>query len=91
MIRSFRHKGLKELFERGRSNKVGSTLQARTLRRLDRLHAAVRPEDMNLPGFYFHRLHGRPARFSVRVTGNWRLTFAWDGLDAVNVDLEDYH
>lgn len=91
MIRSFRHKGLEELFERGRSSKVGSTLQARALRRLDRLHAAVRPEDMNLPGFHFHRLQGKPVRFSIRVTGNWRLTFAWEGLDAVNVDLEDYH
>ena len=91
MIRSFRHKGLKELFERRRSNRVGSTLQPRALRQLDRRHAAVRPKDMNLPGFYFHRLHGRPVRFSVRITGNWRLTFAWDGLDAVHVDLEDYH
>jgi proteic killer suppression protein len=46
---------------------------------------------MHLPGFHFHRLHGTPVRYSVRVTGNWRLTLGWDGLDAVNVDLEDYH
>jgi proteic killer suppression protein len=91
VIRSFRHKGLKELFERGQTRKVPPDLHARTLRRLDRLQAAVVPEDMRLPGFYFHRLHGKPARYSVRVSGNWRLTFGWDGFDAVDVDLEDYH
>ena len=45
---------------------------------------------MNLPGFYFHGLKGED-RWSVRVTANWRLTFAWEDKDAVDVDLEDYH
>jgi len=58
---------------------------------LDVLNNAVVPEDMNLPGFYFHKLQGKPERFSVRITGNWRLTFAWEDGDALNVDLEDYH
>jgi proteic killer suppression protein len=91
VIRSFRHKGLKELFAHGQTRKVAPGLQARALRRLDRLHASVMPEDMRLPGFHFHRLHGKPVRYSVRVTGNWRLTFGWDGPDAIDVDLEDYH
>lgn len=47
---------------------------------------------MNLPGLFFHALKGQEkGRYAVRVTGNYRLTFAWDGDDAVDVDLEDYH
>ena len=45
---------------------------------------------LNLPGFHFHRLYGTQ-RFSVRVTGNWRITFGFKGDDAADVDLEDYH
>ncbi len=59
----------------------------RMLRALD---AASRPEQVNLPGFYWHALQGE-ARWAIRVSGNWRITFAWDGIDAVAVDLEDYH
>lgn len=91
MIRTFRHKGLREIFECGRSRRVDPALQARVLRLLDVLNAAATPADMHLPGFHFHRLRGRPVRYSVRVTGNWRLTFAWDESDAIQVDLEDYH
>lgn len=56
------------------------------------LAAAGHPEDMNLPGFGFHGLTGfNPKRYAVSVSGNWRITFAFDGEDAVDVDLEDYH
>ena len=59
---------------------------------LDRLDAAARPEDMNLPGWRFHALKGdRAGEYSVTVSGNWRLTFAFEGEDAVGVNLEDYH
>ena len=54
------------------------------------IDAATRPEQLNLPGFYLHALRGM-GRWSVRVTGNWRITFGWDGDDAVDVDLEDHH
>ena len=54
------------------------------------LDAATRSEQLNLPGFYWHALQ-RGARWAIRVTGNWRITFGWDGADAVAVDLEDYH
>ena len=47
---------------------------------------------MNLPGYRFHRLRGnRAGSCAVSVTGNWRVTFAFDGEDAVDVDLEDHH
>ena len=47
---------------------------------------------MNVPGFRFHPLKGQqPRRYAVDASGNWRVTFAWDGEDAIDVDLEDYH
>jgi len=59
---------------------------------LSRLDVAVTPEEMDLPGFYFHALKGeRAGTYSVCVTANWRLTFRWEGQDAVALDLEDYH
>jgi proteic killer suppression protein len=57
------------------------------LRALDN---ATRPEQLNLPGFGWHRLQGIP-RWAIQASGNWRITFGWDGADAVAVDLEDYH
>lgn len=48
-------------------------------------------KDMNLPGFRFHKLQGKPERSSVQVTANWRLTFGWVDGHAVNVNFEDYH
>ena len=91
MIKSFKHKGLKELFETGKSRKVPPNLKGKCLRRLDMLDASTTPEDMNIPGFRFHGLHGKPKKYSVRVSGNYRITFGWNGEDAVFVDLEDYH
>jgi proteic killer suppression protein len=59
---------------------------------LDRLDAAVVPEDMDLPGLKFHELKGRrKGVYSVAVSGNWRMTFKFDGDSAIEVDLEDYH
>lgn len=56
------------------------------------MDAAIAPEDMRLPGYRFHRLQGRRRNtYAVSVSGNWRLTFKFDGRDAVDVDLEDYH
>ncbi|MGH7041552.1 MAG: type II toxin-antitoxin system RelE/ParE family toxin [Acetobacteraceae bacterium] len=66
-------------------------LTVRLRRRLEALHRATRPEDMNFPGFSLHRLHGQPVRYIVHVNGPWCLTFEWDGEDSVSVDLEQYH
>jgi proteic killer suppression protein len=46
---------------------------------------------MDLPGFSFHRLRGKPVRYTVHINAPWGLTFAWDGDDAVRVSLEQYH
>jgi proteic killer suppression protein len=56
------------------------------------LDAAKEPDDMSLPGYKFHALKGeRKGEYAVSVSGNWRITFDFDGQDAINVNLEDYH
>lgn len=60
-------------------------------RRLETLHAAQQPDDLNLPGFDFHRLRGRPLRYSIHINGPWCITFEWDAQDAMRVDYEPYH
>jgi proteic killer suppression protein len=91
MIKSFKHKGLAELFERGKSRKVRQDLQSRALRRLDSLDQAREIKDLNIPGFDFHCLHTKPKRYSIHVNGPWCITFEWEGEDALRVDLEQYH
>ncbi|MFL6210235.1 MAG: type II toxin-antitoxin system RelE/ParE family toxin [Pyrinomonadaceae bacterium] len=92
MIRSFRHKRLKRLFEHGQARGVAADLTGRLVRQLDLLNRAVSPQDMNLPGNRLHELKGdRKGTWSITVSGNWRLTFTFRNRDAYDVDLEDYH
>lgn len=91
MIRDFRNKVLKQFWDTGDARRLPVENRERVRRQLLALDAAGRPEDMNLPGYRFHGLHGKPKRWSVWVSGNYRLTFGWDGADAVDVDIEDYH
>ena len=92
MIRSFRHRGLERFFTKGEAKGIPADRAAKIERLLDRLDAAKQPQDMNLPGYRFHRLKGdRVDTYSVAVTGNLRLTFRFEGEDAVDVNLEDYH
>ncbi len=93
MIRTIQNKALRRYFETSKADKlpVQGAAIARVGRILLVLDAATKPEDMNLPGYHFHGLEGTPQRWSVRVTANYRITFAWDAPDAIDVDLEDYH
>ena len=92
MIRSFKSKGLAELWSKGRTRKIDAKMHERILRRLDRLDVAVRPEEMNVPGFDFHALRGfRPTRYSVHVNGPWCITFELEDGDAYHIDFEQYH
>jgi proteic killer suppression protein len=91
-ILKFRHKGLERFFLRGTT----AGIQAKHARRLrlilGRLNVAREPRDMGLPGLDLHRLKGeRKGTWAVSVSGNWRITFAFSGLDVVNVDYKDYH
>ncbi|MBU2749785.1 plasmid maintenance system killer [Acidithiobacillus thiooxidans] len=91
MIRSFVHKGLKQVFETGQSAKIGTDLVTRCKRRLDAINAAASPEELNVPGFDFHALEGKPKRYTVHVNGPYCITFEWREGDAWRVDLENYH
>jgi proteic killer suppression protein len=91
MIRSFRSRALDMLWHADDASVVRPDLVKRLKVRLSRLDAAARPEDMNVPGFNFHRLQGKPMRYTVHINGPWCLTFEWDKEDAVRVDLEQYH
>ncbi len=92
MIRTFRNKGLKRFAETGDPSRLSDQNVDRVRRVLALLDAARVPEEMNIPGYFFHALTGdRRGRYSVRIIGNWRLTFAFEAEDAVDLDLEDYH
>ena len=91
MVGSFRHKGLEELYLSGQTRRIGAQYVRKCVRILQSLEVATLPEEMNLAGYRFHPLRGSPQRWSVRVTGNYRITFAWSGENAEDVDFEDYH
>jgi proteic killer suppression protein len=92
MIRGFRHKGLERFFRRSEARGIPVGNAARIWRILDLLDAATKPDEMAVPGYRLHELKGnRAGTYSVTVSGNWRITFAFEGEDAVQVNLEDYH
>lgn len=92
MIKSFRHKGLRKLFETGSTSGVQASHARRLRLQLVALDTAQAVEDMDIPGFRLHALKGQMrGRWSITVNGNWRLTFEFqDGNDYV-LDYEDYH
>ena len=90
MIRSFRHKGLKELFDTGKSARIGKSFHARIIRRLDALNVATQAEAMSIPGYDFHTLKGTN-RYTFHVNGPWCITFEFKNGHAEQVDFEQYH
>jgi proteic killer suppression protein len=92
MIHNFRHKGLKQLFESGISAGVNPQQVPRLRRILALLETAETLDDMDLPGLNLHELKGeRKGTWSVKVSGNWRVTFKIKQGDAIDVNYEDYH
>ena len=92
MIRSFKSKALRLFAETGDARKLSVPNAGRVRRILNQLDVAKSAEDMNLPGYRLHALKGiRKGAFAVDASGNFRITFRFDGEDAVDVDLEDYH
>ena len=91
MIQSFIHKGLKELFEEGKSSKVQKALHSRIIRRLDAIDSASSIDDLKVPGFNFHGLQGTPKRYSIHINGPCCLTFVWHEDNAYRLNLENYH
>jgi proteic killer suppression protein len=92
MIKTWKHKGLRTFFETGSTAGVQAAHKTRLKIILQRLNAAVKADDLNLPGMRFHPLKGREKEyFSVTVNGNWRVIYKFDGNDAILVDYLDYH
>ncbi len=92
MIRSFRHKGLAKFYTTGSKAGIQATHAEPLSLVLAALNAATAPSDMGLPGLKLHPLKGgRSGTWSVTVRANWRITFRFEGKDAVDVDYEDYH
>ena len=92
MIRRFRHRGLRRLFEDDDRRGLNAQHVERIRRVLAYLERAVEPRDMDLPGWRLHPLKGELAGFwSVTVTANWRIVFRFDAGDVTDVDYVDYH
>jgi proteic killer suppression protein len=92
MIRSFRNKALAKFAATGNARGLSVQKPDRIARLLKARHAATQPAGINLPGFRFHALKGKDkGRYAIWASENWRMTFGWEGIDAVEVDLEDYH
>ncbi|MBU0679716.1 MAG: type II toxin-antitoxin system RelE/ParE family toxin [Verrucomicrobia bacterium] len=92
MIKSFKHRGVEKFFLKGTKSGIQAKHANRLRLILARLDASTCVRDMNLPGLKLHELKGkRKGTWSVSVSGNWRITFQFDGQDALLVDYEDYH
>ena len=92
MIGSFKHRGLKRLYERGDRSGIRPDLLEVVADILSRLDRAGAPQAMNLPGYHLHSLKGDlKGLWSVRVRANWRIVFRFQGADAFDVELIDYH
>ena len=92
MIQSFKHKGLECFFKTGKKAGIQAKHAKKLRLILGRLNVSTSPSDMELPGLCLHQLTGdRQETWSVKVSGNWRVTFRFKGIHAELVDYEDYH
>lgn len=92
MISTFRHKGLQRFYQTGSTSGINAAHAEKLARILGLLDVAVSPDDLNLPAFRLHPLKGRlKDHWSISVSGNWRVTFRFVGLDVELVDYLDYH
>ena len=92
MIRSFRHRGLRRLYERDDPSRIAADQLDRITLALADLDVASKPSDLNMPGYRLHRLRGdRRGLWSISISGNWRITFRLEDGDVYDVDLGDYH
>ena len=92
MIRSFRHRGLRRLYERDDPSRIAADQLDRITLALADLDAADKPSDLNLPGYRLHPLRGaQRGLWSISISGNWRITVRFEDGDVYDVDLVDYH
>jgi proteic killer suppression protein len=92
MIGSFRHKGLRNLYERDQTKGISPQWLTRIRAILARLDTSNEPADMDLPGLRLHPMKGDLKGFwAVNVSGNWRVIFRFENQEPHDVDLVDYH
>jgi len=92
MIKSFKHKGLRNFFESGSSRGIHAAHSKKLRMQLAALDTAISIEDIDIPGYQLHPLKGnRKGIWSISVSGNWRITFELIDGNVYIVDYEDYH
>jgi toxin HigB-1 len=92
LVKSFRHKGLERFFLTDSKAGINPSHAGRLRDQLTRLNQAAGPRDLDIPGYFLHPLRGDlEGHWSVRVKGNWRITFRFVDADAEVVDYQDYH
>ncbi len=92
MIKSFKNDGLERFFLTGSKAGIQPAQEKKLRLQLETLHAAESAAGMKIPGWNLHPLQGDlKGHWSTKVNGNWRITFAFEGTDAVLVDYRDYH
>jgi toxin HigB-1 len=92
MIRTFKNKALERLFREGKVKGVPKELEKRIRVRLEVIDSAEVVDDIRIPGYDLHELKGeRKGTWSIKVSGNWRITFNFENKDAYDIELEDYH
>lgn len=92
MIKTFQHKGLEQFFRTGSKAGIQASHANRLRLQLGMLDTAKSPADMGMPGWKLHPLAGTlKGHWAVSVSGNWRMTFAFDNGDAILADYQDYH
>lgn len=92
VIRSFRHAGIEKFFLSGSKAGIQPKHANKLSIQLFALNRAQSPLDVAAPGWELHQLRGvMKSHWSIRVNGNWRLTFAFEEQDVVLVDYQDYH
>lgn len=92
MIQTFRDKALERLLKEGNAKGIPKDLEERIRRRLEVIDSATAIDDLRIPGYDLHQLKGdRRETWSIKVSGNWRITFTFRNNDAWDLNLEDYH
>lgn len=92
MITSFKHRGLKRFYVRGDKSRLPVDMVDRIARILADLDDATIPDDLNVPSYRLHPLHGdRAGQWAITVRANWRIVFEFEGQNICNVDFTDYH
>jgi len=92
VIRSFKHAGLEKFFKTGSKAGIQPDHSRKLRLQLETLNRASKPLDMSFPGWKLHSLQAElVGHWAVKVNGNWRMTFRFEGEDAILVDYRDYH